>query len=113
LSPILSDQIRVITNIQYYSWDLIAHDVKRKEFVVNNFFETLPKVFNIYQRSVEEIISFAEAKKIKHLGLTPWMDGDYQPVVDFIQNYRFQYLEKITFYHLRKRDYKVLYNLIN
>lgn len=76
---------------------------------INTFFLGLSKVCNIHSKSIKEIIFYAEAQKIKHLGLTPWMDGDYQPVIEFLQKYQPQHLKKITFYHLRRKDYGLLY----
>lgn len=79
--------------------------------IIYRFFSPLPRVFNINCKSIEDILAYSEDHQIKHLGLTPWMNDDYHHVIEVLRTYRPKYLEMITFYHLRKDDYQMLYNL--
>jgi hypothetical protein len=79
---------------------------------INEFFLDPPYVFNIHGKSIEEILAHAEANQVAHLGLMPWMNGDYAHVIEVLRNYKSQYLKKISFYHLRRGNYSMMYGLI-
>jgi len=76
-----------------------------------NFLSSKPKVFNLHNKSIAEIIDYAEQNKLKNIGLCPWMNGKYHDVIDFLQNLKTCSLDSITFYHLNREDYKHLYRI--
>ena len=80
--------------------------------IIYRFFSPLTRVFNINCKSIEDILAYSEERQIKHLGLIPWMNDDYCHVIDVLRTHRPKQLEKITFYHLRKNDYQMLYDLV-
>lgn len=97
--------------------DLIGLHVKpkpgvREKYDIESFFKKNQKVYLIRELAIEDILSYAEDHQIKHLGLTPWMNDDYHHVIEVLRTYRPKQLEKITFYHLRKDDYQMLYDLV-
>jgi len=47
--------------------------------IVDRFFEAIPNYYNINNISIEDILSHAEDIEAEHIGLTPWMDGEYNP----------------------------------
>ena len=83
----------------------------REKYDIESFFKKNEKVDLIRGAAIEDILSFAEERHIKHLGLTPWMKEDYHHVIEVLRTYQPKHLEKISFYHLRKDDYKMLYEL--
>jgi hypothetical protein len=98
--------------------DLIGLNVKprrevKKEYCIQRFFRELDKVYLIHNLSIETTLGYAEEQKIKHLGLTPWMMEDYTHVIEVLKKYQPKYLERITFYHLGKDDFKMLYKQVN
>jgi hypothetical protein len=92
--------------------NLRDRDNSRGRYSINSFFERIPLVYNIYNRSIEDILAYAEENKVQHLGLTPWMNNDYQQVIDVLRTYSPKHLKKLTFYHLRKNDFNMLYRLV-
>lgn len=94
--------------------DLIGLKLKprQRSRKVDDFFQGLD-VYDLTSKSIEEILKDAEDKKVKHFGLTPWMNGDYEHVMDVLKNYIPTHLEKISFYHLRKKDYDKMCQQVN
>ena len=80
---------------------------------INEFFQNIEGLYDIHGKSIEEILAYAEENKVKHLGLTPWMNGDYGHVMDVLSKYEPSHLQKITFYHLRKKDFGVIYGRVD
>ena len=100
------------------SLDLLGINLRLREnenprYPVTGFFQGHGKVYNIHGNSIEEILAHAEDRKLEYLGLTPWMKGDYGHVIEFLRNYQPKYLKKISFFHLRRNDFRMLYNLVN
>jgi hypothetical protein len=100
------------------SLDLLGINLRPREnenarYSINRFFQSHNKVYNIHSKSIEEILAHAEDRKVEYLGLTPWMKGDYGHVIEFLRNYQPKYLKKISFFHLRRNDFRMLYNLVN
>lgn len=96
--------------------DLIGLHVKPKprvgvEHDIESFFKKNEKVHLIRGAAIEDILRFAEERHIKHLGLTPWMKEDYHHAIEVLKAYQPKHLEKISFYHLRKNDFRMLYDL--
>jgi len=85
---------------------------RKRSRKVDDFFQGLD-VYDITNKSIEEILKDAEDKKVKHLGLTPWMNGNYDHVMDVLRNYTPIHLKKISFYHLRKKDYDKMCQQVN
>jgi hypothetical protein len=92
--------------------NLRERDYPRGRYSINTFFERIPMVYNIHNRSIEEILAYAEENKVQHLGLTPWMNNDYQQVMDVLRTYAPNHLKKLTFYHLRRNDFNMFYRLV-
>jgi hypothetical protein len=100
------------------SFDLLGINLRPREnensrYSINRFFQNHDKVYNIHGKPIEEILAYAEDRKVEYLGLTPWMKGDYGHVIEFLRNYQPRYLKKISFFHLRTNDFQMLYNLVN
>jgi hypothetical protein len=100
------------------SFDLLGINLRPREnensrYSINRFFQNHDKVYNIHGKPIEEILAHAEDRKVEYLGLTPWMKGDYGHVIEFLRNYQPKYLKKISFFHLRRNDFRMLYNLVN
>jgi hypothetical protein len=68
-------------------------------------------VYDLNQKSISDIIQFAQLNGHQHLGLSPWMDGDYDEVINYIRSCDLGGIESITFYHLRKKDFAMLYQM--
>jgi hypothetical protein len=75
---------------------------------VNQFFNAKPKVMDISGKSFSEIVENCEGKGFKHIGLTPWNKGNYQDVINYLRNLNDKTFDSINFYHLNKKDFKVL-----
>jgi hypothetical protein len=100
------------------SLDLLGINLRPREdensrYSINRFFQDHDKVYNIHGKQIEEILVHAEDKKVEYLGLTPWMKGDYGHVIDVLRNFHPKYLKKISFCHLRRNDFQMLYRLVN
>jgi hypothetical protein len=100
------------------SLDLLGINLRPREnenarYPITRFFQSHNKVYNIHGKPIEEILAYAEEWKVEQLGLTPWMKGDYGHVIEFLRNYQPKYLKKISFCHLRRNDFRMLYNLVN
>jgi len=75
---------------------------------VDNFFNAKPKVMDINGKSFSDIIEYSIEKGYKHIGLTPWNKGNYQDVINYLKNINEIPFNSIVFYHLNKKDFKVL-----
>ena len=75
---------------------------------VDSFFNTKPKVLDIIGKSFAEIMEYCMEKGYKHIGLTPWNKGNYQDVINYLKNLNNKTFNSINFYHLNKKDFKVL-----
>lgn len=67
-------------------------------------------LINVSNLTINEILSICKEKNIGHIGLVPWLNGEYLEFYDMISKNEFKYPLKITLYHLHKEDYKSLYN---
>lgn len=76
---------------------------------ISDFFESKPKVLNLKDKTFDEVLVFCEQHQIKHLGLCPWLNHNYQEVVERLQGLLPQSLERLNFYHLNKTDFAALY----
>ena len=62
-------------------------------------------VYNLNNKSINEVIEFARINGRKHLGLGPWMDGKYSDVFNYLKENRLEGIESLTFFNLRKKDF--------
>lgn len=95
--------------------DAIGCFIKESRFKEINFSYLCKKtnqkvnLFDVDKLSFDKIISLCQEKKIKHIGLVPWLKGEYSVFFDWIQKNKVNSPIKITLYHLNKEDYKALY----
>jgi hypothetical protein len=76
---------------------------------ISDFLESKPKVLNLRNKSFDDVLGFCDRYKIKHLGLCPWLNGNYKGVIERLQGDMPQSLEQISFYHLNKGDFQEFY----
>ena len=62
-------------------------------------------VYNLHNKSINEVIEFARLNGRKHLGLGPWMDGKYADVFNYLKEKKLEGIESLTFFNLRKKDF--------
>ena len=62
-------------------------------------------VYNLHNKSINEVIEFARLNGRKHLGLGAWMNGKYAEVFNYLKENKPEGIESLTFFHLRKRDF--------
>lgn len=73
-----------------------------------NFFDTIPKVVNLNQQTLKDILSYCVQNKISKIGFTPFGRGD---ICTFIGKLRYRtedYPKEIILFHLNKNDFKGL-----
>ena len=68
-------------------------------------------VYDLQGRTIQEIVAHAQANGLKRIGLSPWMDGEYAEVMQFLRDFKPGCIESIYFYHLGKRDFRQIYEL--
>ena len=66
-------------------------------------------LINVSNLTINEILSICKENNIVHIGLVPWLNGEYSEFYEIISKNEFKYPLKITLYHLHKEDYKSLY----
>ena len=66
------------------------------------------QLVDISSLSTVQILSLCREKNINHIGLIPWLNGNYSDFYDVISKNKFEKPLKITLYHLHKEDYKSL-----
>lgn len=71
---------------------------------IDEFF-TSKGVYNLHNKSINEVIEFARLNGRKQLGLGPWMKGKYNDVFNYLKENKPEGIESLTFFHLRKRDF--------
>ncbi len=84
--------------------------LNRRSLRINDFF-IQKGVYNLNQKSIQDVIKYANFKGHKHLGLSPWMNGEYTEVINYLRNCELGCVKSIRFYHLRKKDFPQLYNI--
>jgi hypothetical protein len=72
-----------------------------------DFFEKLPKVVTMNNKSIDEIFTECVQKKICKIGFTPWAGGNYLGLIKKIENYKDDYPTEIKLFHLNKNDYRL------
>ena len=92
-----------------YNHSRLAGDAAYNSQSISDFFDLKPKVFNLRGKTFDDVLAYCEQHKIKHLGLCPWLNHNYQEVVERLQGVMPQCLERISFYHLNRDDFKELY----
>ena len=75
---------------------------------VEDFFRAKPKVMDINGKSFNEILTHCKERGHTRLGLTPWMGGNYQEMLDALRGMRDMPFESIAFYHLNRNDFSML-----
>jgi hypothetical protein len=75
------------------------------------FFKAKPKVYDLNGRTFREIMDYCKLHQLEHIGLCPWKDGVYAEVIEYLNVQKFRLPRSITFYHLNKNDFKLLYKL--
>jgi len=78
---------------------------------IGDFFLNKSKVFNLKDMTFDAVLEYCEQNNINHLGLCPWLQGDYQEVINRLQGTLPNSLESISFYHLNTNDFEQLYTL--
>jgi hypothetical protein len=78
---------------------------------VDTFFNVHHKVLDINGKTLEAILDYCKASGVKRIGLTPWLNGNYQEVIQHLKNINDNFFQSITFYHLNKNDFISLKNL--
>ena len=78
---------------------------------ISAFFLQNPKVYDLRNKGMAEIIQYAIENGFKHIGLCPWMDGNYEEVLNHLRSGPLGSIESITFYHLDDGDFAQLYQL--
>lgn len=96
-----------------YNPSMLAGDAAYNSQSISDFFESKPKVFNLKDKTFDEVLIYCEQHQIKHLGLCPWLNGNYQKVVERLQGVLPQSLVRISFYHLNIGDFQELYSVNN
>ena len=71
-----------------------------------DFFDKIPKVFFLTNRTIHKILDICIQNKISKIGLTPWMGGNYTTFLKTLKNYNEEYPKEITLFHLNMNDYK-------
>ena len=89
----------------------IRSEGKTHQTTIDQFFLEKPKVFDINNKNFIDIVNYCKDNGCKNIGLTPWLNNDYSTVIKYLQNENLDGIEKICFYHLDKKDYKMLYSL--
>ncbi len=96
--------------LSFHSSKMVG-DVSYNSQSISDFFKSNPKVFNLRNKSFNEVLDFCDLHKIKHLGLCPWLYGNYKEVIERLQGVLPKTLEQISFYHLNNGDFQELYRL--
>jgi hypothetical protein len=92
---------------------LSRHEIRRpgrNHFSISQFFRE-KGVYDLQGTTIQEIIAHAQANGLKRIGLSPWMDGEYAEVIQFLRDFKPGCIESIYFYHLRKRDFRQIYQV--
>ena len=72
----------------------------------SGFFDRLPKVVNVNNKSIDDILSDCVQHKINKIGFTPWKRGRYISFIDRLEQYNEEYPKEIVLFHLNKNDYR-------
>jgi hypothetical protein len=108
---IWEDEAKLDTiGLSFYPSKLVGNAAYNSQSI-SDFLESKPKVFNLRNKSFDDVLGFCDKYKIKHLGLCPWLQGDYQGVINRLQGALPNSLESISFYHLNSNDFEPLYTL--
>jgi hypothetical protein len=85
-------------------------DVKYRNTIhsVDTFFEAKPKVLNINGQTFETILDYCKTNDYKRIGLTPWLKGNYQELIQCLKKLDNDFFQSIIFYHLNKNDFQSL-----
>ncbi|TPE43625.1 hypothetical protein [Pontibacter mangrovi] len=76
----------------------------------HNLKSVAPKIEILKDYSFEQILQFCNRNKIEKLGLSPWLRGEYNKFLEFLEaNKEHEYPKQIHFYHLHKNDFQQLY----
>jgi len=92
---------------------LSSHEIRRpgrNHFSIAQFFRE-KGVYDLQGRTIHEIVAHAHAHGLKRIGLSPWMNGEYAEVIQFLRDFNPGCIESIYFYHLHSRDFRQIYEL--
>lgn len=105
---------RLITVQRKNIWE--DYDVLDSLFVrcsppeAQNLKSVAPKIEILKNFSFERILQFCNRNKIKKLGLSPWLRGEYNKFLEFLEsNKEHEYPKSIHMYHLNQNDFQQLY----
>jgi len=73
-----------------------------------DFFLGLNKVISLRDHTIGQILDFCVREKIERIGFTPWAKNNYSSFIDQIKNHTKEYPNKISLFHLNKRDFNSL-----
>jgi hypothetical protein len=108
-------QLKMISNKKVFVInDSIWSDYNRNDLFclsinnpnTNNFFYSKSNVLNIRNYNFCDVLAYCEMNKILKIRLLPWLQGQYQAIIDLILEHKNTYPEEIYFYHFNKNDYK-------
>ena len=105
---------RLITVQRKNIWE--DYDVLDSLFVrcspleAHNLKSVAPKIEILKNFSFEQILQFCNRNKIEKLGLSPWLRGEYNKLLDFLEaNTEHEYPKSLHMYHVNKNDFQQLY----
>jgi len=84
--------------------------VNRRSITIDQYFRQ-KGVYDLNQKSIFDIIQYAQLNGYQHLGLSPWMDGKYNKVINALRSCDLGCIKSIAFYHLHKKDFAMLYQI--
>lgn len=105
---------RKITVVRKNVWD-DYNDVLDAAFVrcspgeERNLKAVAPKAEIVKNYSFEQILQYCNRNKIVKAGFMPWLSGQYEKFLQYIEANQTAYPQELYFYHLHKNDYKQLY----
>jgi len=72
------------------------------------FFNTIrfPKVLNLNEMKVTEVLDFCENNRIQKIGFTPWGGGHYKGFIGMLKERKSDYPNEVSLFHLNKNDYQ-------
>jgi hypothetical protein len=95
-------------SIWNHEQDLDCIGLSANHSVINPFFYSKTKTFSIRGLDINQILTYCMEKKIEKIGLTPWLKGKYQEVLEVLTTYSNPYPKQISFFHLNKKDFITL-----
>jgi len=112
LSPIIKFDI-INDSIWNYYEELDIAAILFSDQGQSDFFDKLPKVINMKNKTIEDIFTYCVQNKINKIGFTPKACLNYYALIKEIQTSYFDYPKEIKLFHLNKNNYKVIEDLLS